>query len=496
MSTIFVKRSFDPRLAQLGVPLLFTILGQTTFRFDITPLQVTVAVVSAWIAELLLARAADKPLAPPLSASISGLSVALLLRSSDLWPFALASFLAIASKYIFCLDKRHIFNPSNFGITAVLLLPYAGTRLDPGEWPTAGLIVFLLASLGVLVLTVANRLPLVPPFVVAWGGVLLLRAAVTGAPLLDSVRPLFTGFAILFAFFMLTDPRTTPAHWRPQLVFGLAVGLLAGVFTVFSVAYGIFVALAIVCLVYALAVYFRRVPSPAADRPASPARRALLAQVAAASASVGFVAAWPLVARNNNLGNLADEWVASGGGVNLKHMPDASGQATVPLRENFYFDLNQAICSVENNPHGFVMPTHSAGKVAIAPGEFFMFMVAPAMQRRAVAVAADGSRKLTMEGDLDCTTYAGTTSSSFGSRTQGEPASFHIEAVDGGGKPGPDGRKLGDSFAFTVYFLKETAPVNFAIFGPSATFTGQIVAGRVTIQTLKEAAQAQNEHIA
>ena len=52
--------------------------------------------------------------------------------------------------------------------------------------------------------------------------------------------------------------------------------------------------------------------------------------------------------------------------------------------------------------------------------------------------------------------------------------------------PRPDGRKAGDSFAFSVYFLKDTAPVNFAIFGPSATFTGDLVAGRVTIHSLDE----------
>jgi hypothetical protein len=167
-------------------------------------------------------------------------------------------------------------------------------------------------------------------------------------------------------------------------------------------------------------------------------------------------------------------------------MPDEAGNPTVPLRENFFFDMNQALCSVEYNAQRFVMPTYGAGKQAIEPGQFYMLMVAPQMTRRAVTAAANGARKLVLEGDLDCTTYAGTSSSSFGSRDKPEPATFHIEAVDGGGKPGPDGRKPGDSFAFSVYFLKDTAPVNFAIFGPSATFTGDIVAGRVTIRSLDE----------
>ena len=66
-----------------------------------------------------------------------------------------------------------------------------------------------------------------------------------------------------------------------------------------------------------------------------------------------------------------------------------------------------------------------------------------------------------------------------GSREASEPAFFEIEAVDGG----HGGAAAGDSFAFTVYFDRAQAPVNYAIFGPKATFTGQMVAGEVTIDT-------------
>ncbi|MFI5266695.1 MAG: RnfABCDGE type electron transport complex subunit D [Chloroflexota bacterium] len=481
MSIDLVKNA-RARWAQTGVLLLFTILGQLFFRFDVTPLQVALAVIAAWLTEIVLARCSRAEWQLPLSATISGLSVGLLLRSTELWPFAAASFLAIASKYVLRFDGRHIFNPSNLGITLLLVLPFAGTRLDPGQWPNLGLLLFLVAALGVLVLFMASRMALVLPFAAGWAAALAIGALATGFPLAAALRPLLTGSAILFAFFMLTDPRTTPSSLRGQALFGAATGILGGALMLAGVPYAIFLALLLVCLGYGSLSFWERSRERA---PVNPDRRAFITGVGAAAVSAGFLVAWPLAGRAGR-GGLADRWTASGGGVNLKYMPDDSGNPTVPLRENFFFDMNQALCSVEYNAQRFVMPTYGAGKQTIEPGQFYMLMVAPQMTRRAVTAAPNGARKLILEGDLDCTTYAGTSSSSFGSRDKPEPATFHIEAVDGGGKPGPDGRKPGDVFAFSVYFLKDTAPVNFAIFGPSATFTGEMVAGRVTIRSLDE----------
>src|SRR5215217_8849971 len=50
---------------------------------------------------------------------------------------------------------------------------------------------------------------------------------------------------------------------------------------------------------------------------------------------------------------------ASGGGVNLKLMPDVEGAPTVPLRESFTFDAHYAQCIIEDNPEPFSMETYS-----------------------------------------------------------------------------------------------------------------------------------------
>ena len=169
---------------------------------------------------------------------------------------------------------------------------------------------------------------------------------------------------------------------------------------------------------------------------------------------------------------------ASGGGVNLKMMPDPqTGQATVPLEEVFSFDRNHAICRVETNTQAFTMPTFSLGDVVIEPNEFYMSMVATTIDQYEVDTEADGTRRVTMRGGLDCTTEVGQAAVTLGSRTASEHATYTIEAVDAG----VGGGDAGDTFAFTVFFDPDGAPVNHAIFGPEFTFTGRMVEGEVTI---------------
>lgn len=169
---------------------------------------------------------------------------------------------------------------------------------------------------------------------------------------------------------------------------------------------------------------------------------------------------------------------ASGGGINVKMMPDpATGQAAVPLEEVFSFDRNHAICRVDTNPRAFRMPTYKMGEVLIQPHQFFMAMEATTIDQFDVVTLPNGRRRVTMRGGLSCATEVGQTQVKIGSRTAKEHATYLIEAVDGGG----GGGKAGDSFAFTVFFDEREAPVNYGIFGPKATFTGQMVAGEITI---------------
>ncbi len=168
---------------------------------------------------------------------------------------------------------------------------------------------------------------------------------------------------------------------------------------------------------------------------------------------------------------------ASGAGVNLKLMPDEAGAPRVPMRESFGFDPLYAQCLVEDTAERFAMDTFGMGRVVIEPHQFFMAMYADVIGLESVRRAPDGSLTAVLTGSLACTTFAGTASVAVGSRDAKEHALFRIEATDGGiGVGAPP-----DRFAFTVYFGPEEAPVNHGIFGPEFTFTGEMIAGKITI---------------
>jgi hypothetical protein len=168
---------------------------------------------------------------------------------------------------------------------------------------------------------------------------------------------------------------------------------------------------------------------------------------------------------------------ASGAGVNVKMMPDVDGNETVPLRESFAFDPKYAQCIVEDNPERFAMETFAMGRAVIEPHQFFMAMHSTEMDLITVRSGPGGALLAQLTGVLGCSTEAGTSEITVGSRTAREPAFFEIVAVDGG----HGGGAVGDSFAFTVFFDPNQAPINHAIFGPRFTFTGEMIDGEVTI---------------
>ena len=192
-------------------------------------------------------------------------------------------------------------------------------------------------------------------------------------------------------------------------------------------------------------------------------------------AAVALTATSPL--SRTVLAAQGEAMTASGGGVNLKLMPDVEGAPTVPLRESFHFDAHYAQCIIEDNPDAFSMETYGMGTVVIEPHSFFMAMYATEVSLVSIRDHGDGRRVAKLTGELGCATEAGTASGRVGSREAEEPAFFEIEATDGG----HGGGAARDAFAFIVYFDPERAPLNHAIFGPNPTFTGEMIAGEITI---------------
>lgn len=260
---------------------VLNILGHTVLGFEQSWAQPLVALATTYSMELLLewvdARVNRRPprfrgglrslIDFLLSAHITGLACAMLLYANDrLWLIAFASAAAIGSKVILRVPvgsgTRHFYNPSNFGITLTLLLfpwvgiaqPYMFTEnlSGVGDWVLPGLIVI---SGSFLNLKLTHRIPLI----LSWLGCFVLQAFVRsflfGTPIIAPLMPM-TGMAfLLYTFYMVTDPATTPQEPKAQVAFGAAVAATYGLLLVNHVVFGLFFALTIVCTLRGIGMY-------------------------------------------------------------------------------------------------------------------------------------------------------------------------------------------------------------------------------------------------
>lgn len=253
---------------------LFNVLGHLWFGFEQSWLQPFVSLAVAYGCELffewlsaLSERRTPRFVGGPvslanflLSAHITGLAVAMLLYPNQrLGPIAFAAAVAIGSKYLFRAPvgerMRHFFNPSNLGITATLLTfhwvsiapPYMFTEnlTGWGDWILPGIIV---CSGTFLNARFTRRLPLIGAWLGAFFLQALLRHLFLGHSLGGALMPM-TGVAfLLFTFYMVSDPGTTPFSKRSQVAFGASVALVYGVLLGSHVVFTLFFALTLVCI--------------------------------------------------------------------------------------------------------------------------------------------------------------------------------------------------------------------------------------------------------
>lgn len=163
-----------------------------------------------------------------LSAYISGISLTLLLKpqGSALWPFVLGGFLAISSKYVLRYRENHLWNPTNFAVSALLLL--APSRVSVlshqfGNDLTTNLVIWIFG------LIIAARVGVVHITLTYIATFLILntaRATALGQPLLPELAPITGPMYQLFIFFMITDPRTIVRGPSRQIVVAILIAAM------------------------------------------------------------------------------------------------------------------------------------------------------------------------------------------------------------------------------------------------------------------------------
>lgn len=183
------------------------------------------------------------------SAFISGCSLSILLKSSVFLLYPLAAFIAIGSKFLIRYDNKHIFNPTNIAIVALLILFPSQVWISPGQWGSAVWLVLFLCCMGFLVLYKIPRRDIAFMFLACWSALLFLRASWLGDPISIPIHQIESGALLIFCFFMISDPKTSPDTKLGRFIFALLVALIAYIMQFeFQVRGSLLCALSLMCI--------------------------------------------------------------------------------------------------------------------------------------------------------------------------------------------------------------------------------------------------------
>jgi enediyne biosynthesis protein E5 len=218
----------DPRYPVSFLITLILVLGEARYGIVGGYDRLVTALGVSTATELVLSRWLRGRFASVQSAYITGISLALLIKPPPhvLWPFALGGFLAIASKYVLQYRGRHLWNPSNFAISLLVLAAPASISILSRQWGNDLATNAVIWGFGLLIASRVRMLHVTLTYVVCFVALAIVRIAITGGPLLAEVAPLTGPMYQLFVFFMMTDPKTTVSSVRGRISVAAAVALV------------------------------------------------------------------------------------------------------------------------------------------------------------------------------------------------------------------------------------------------------------------------------
>jgi Na+-transporting NADH:ubiquinone oxidoreductase subunit NqrB len=219
----------DPRLYQIAMLASLLAYGMIWLDFDITVARAVLILATALatqaVCDYLAAHRAgpghDARVVNVRSALISGLSLCLLVRTNRPGLAMLAAVVAIAGKFLIRYRGKHIFNPTNVGLVVMLLT--GEVWVSPGQWGSAAFFAFLLACLGGLVVNRASRGDVTYAFMGFYCALVFGRSFYLGEPIAIPLHRLESGALLLFTFFMISDPKTTPDSRAGRVLFAALV---------------------------------------------------------------------------------------------------------------------------------------------------------------------------------------------------------------------------------------------------------------------------------
>ena len=220
------KKLADPRYYQIVVLGSLLAFGVFILDFGIHWYNALAIILTAQLVQFICMRMVGISPFDPLSAAITSLSLTLLLRTDVIAIAIIAACIAIGSKFLLRVRGKHIFNPANI---ALVTLMFCSDRawVSSGQWGSATIGAFTLACLGFLVLTRARRAETSVAFLLAYASLMIGRALWLGDPLSIPLHQLQNGALLIFAFFMISDPKTTPNTALARSAYGILVASVA-----------------------------------------------------------------------------------------------------------------------------------------------------------------------------------------------------------------------------------------------------------------------------
>lgn len=227
----------DARHFQILFLSVFLFYGIDVLRWETDAATIIVTFFTCLITQAIFTAISTQDYRSLKSAFISAMSLCLMLRTNSVWVMVLASLLSISSKFILRTKiseggsaasvHKHFFNPTNFGIITTMLVT-GNAWISPGQWGSNGLFLFLIGLLGLMVLLRAKRLDTAFAFLLTYGGLLFIRSVIVLGWEMDFfLHQLSSGTLLLFSFFMITDPASTPSHPSARILWASLVGMLA-----------------------------------------------------------------------------------------------------------------------------------------------------------------------------------------------------------------------------------------------------------------------------
>jgi enediyne biosynthesis protein E5 len=243
-----LKRFFSPENRYLAPMFITTILvvGHLSFGILESYKKTAVAIVASLLAELILGRVYTGKFPNIASAYISGISVGILVRSPAVWPYLVCAVVSIMSKYVLRVYGRHIWNPSNFGISVLVFLAPETVAALSIQWGNYLLPMIVIWCLGSVIIYRVRRFHITATYVVSFLVFAFLRSYLTGSPWQSEIAPLTGPMYQLFIFFMVTDPKTTVRSKLGQCIVVFIVAFVEMILRLNQVVYAPFYALFLV----------------------------------------------------------------------------------------------------------------------------------------------------------------------------------------------------------------------------------------------------------